>query len=128
MKKTNAGDPTTRDVLKLVLRAFEDDESVTVRTYSGRYMYGAVCLGLVSTTSAAEIMLRIAIQVEVERDLAMSPNAHTLVSMLKFFKEPCEDSMGMGRIVYFPRFSLTESELREVVEEFAHSSTHRSDS
>ena len=111
-----------------MLRAFEDDESVTVRTYSGRYMYGAVCLGLVSTTSAAEIMLRIAIQVEVERDLAMSPNAHTLVSMLKFFKEPCEDSMGMGRIVYFPRFSLTESELREVVEEFAHSSTHRSDS
>lgn len=117
MKKSNAGVPTTKGVLKLVLRAFEDDESVTVRTYSGRYMYGAVCLGLVSTLSAAEVMLRIALQVEAERDLATSPNVPTLVSMAKFFKGACEDSMGMDRIVYFPRFEITEEELHEAEED-----------
>jgi hypothetical protein len=117
MKGSNAGVPTARDVLKLVLRAFADDEFVTVRTYSGRYMYGAVCLGLVSSLSAAEIMLRIALQVEAERDLATSPNAPTLVSVARFFKDACEDSMGMNRIVYFPRFEITEEELHEAEED-----------
>jgi hypothetical protein len=127
MKGTNVGDPTTADALKLVLRAFEDDESVTVMTISSRYVRGTVFLGLVSTLSAAEVMLRIALQVEVERDLAMS-HAPTLVSVSGFFKDAYEDAKGMRRILYFPRLEITEGELREVEEEFAHSSTHRSDS
>jgi hypothetical protein len=100
---------------------------IAVMTISSRYVRGTVFLGLVSTLSAAEVMLRIALQVEVERDLAMS-HAPTLVSVSGFFKDAYEDAKGMRRILYFPRLEITEGELREVEEEFAHSSTHRSDS
>lgn len=108
--KKRASDVSSKDIAKIIYRAFSDSDC-RVRMYSGRYMYGANCIGIVSSMSAATVMLKIALQIENDRECSLDSVSH-------FFEDAREDSMGMDRIVYFPAISITNSELEDIEDDY----------
>lgn len=110
--KKRVSNVSSVDVAKIIYRTFRDrDSDCRVRTYSGRYMYGANCIGIVSSMSAATVMLKIALQIENDRE-------YSLASVSHFFKNAREDSMGLDRIVYFPAISVTNSEFEDIEDDY----------
>lgn len=95
MSNTNA---ETIAVLKRVCEPL----GVTVRSYSGRGMYGKECLGfsIDGRTSAAQFAFKLAIE------LTAAGEEFAIDDLLD--RGWSQDSMGMGTIVYVPGFKWEE--------------------
>lgn len=92
-----------------------EDEGYSVRSYSGRGMYGKNCLGFNISRgqspiqATAEIIGNLADVCQYDDDLELS-------DFIEFFGDVKEDSMGLGMIVYFPDIEW-DSEWNESDEE-----------
>lgn len=79
--------------LQVILEEVADDLGGTVRSYSGRAMYGRECLGIDTDSSLGEIFAAVLESVEGEDDTRELQDA---------FRGMCSDSMGRGTIYYWP--------------------------
>lgn len=85
-----------QEISNRVSQILEDEGSYSVRSYSGRAMYGKSCFGVDvdSIKDMLKIMLILASDTEGLEDgwlHDLADNART-------------DSMGMGQIIYFPKY------------------------
>ncbi len=78
-----------------------------IRSYSGRAMYGRICLG-VDTDDVGEVFAAILESVEGEEDTRDIQEA---------FRNMRTDSMGRGTIVYFPQVPFVDDEEDEEEED-----------
>lgn len=79
-----------------------------VRTdYSGRGMYGRTCLGYTGG-SLVEFVAAVAL-VLVEDDPHADDDAWTLLEKIAEIGDGYEDSMGRGRITYWPGLTVAEA-------------------
>lgn len=86
-----------QEISNKIAQILEDEGSYSIRSYSGRGMYGKSCIGfdVGNTSDMLKIILILAANTDEEGiedwlfDLA--ENART-------------DSMGMGQIIYFPKY------------------------
>lgn len=84
-----------------------EDAGYSVRSYSGRGMYGKSCLGFETSRgqsavrATAEIMGTLSDICQYEDDLEIS-------DFVEMFGDVEEDSMGLGMIIYFPDISWDE--------------------
>ncbi len=85
-------------VTRAILKAIDngDLEGYQPRSYSGRAMYGRDCLGII--VARHEILKVVGRLVHAIHDFA---DDDTIADLLE--QDPCQDSMGMDAIVYFPR-------------------------
>lgn len=78
-----------------VLQAVDFEREAVYTNYSGRFMYGATCFGIVGDTAQfARFMVVLG---------ALTHNDDTVMDLLDVLRE---DNMGMDRIYYFPGFTL----------------------
>ncbi len=89
-------------------------ESVIRQDYSGRYMYGAECFGLVlnSDGELVRVMLELA-EILSEADYGDRDVAKDLAQAMR------SDSMGLSNIYYFPGWTLEGAPAESEDEEWA---------
>lgn len=88
----------------------ENHDDIRLReNYSGRGMYGEDCYGVVGDTDALdEFELALSI-LTVADDLDDEVNGYTVLNALIDVRDMRHaDSMGMDRIYYYPRLTVTE--------------------
>ena len=95
----------SEDQRNLIEDIIDDENDVDIsKNYSGRYMYGDECFGIVMgqyfNPSAFLAKFVLMLQDEGERDLA-----YELAGSVR------EDNMGLGSIVYFPSIKWGKSEI-----------------
>lgn len=75
-----------------ILKEFCDDNGYEFyENYSGRYMYGKTCVGIVGSFNTLHLVVCLA---DVLRDEGYD-NAEDILG------EPCQDTLGLETIVYF---------------------------
>jgi hypothetical protein len=82
----------------------EDAEVGTLRSYSGRGMYGKSCLGLDTDLSLGEIFSRVLDVLRGEEETEEVQRA---------FENMEQDSLGRGKIIYFPGTPFADEEDEE---------------
>lgn len=91
------------DKLKEILEnAYSDNDSINLRyCYSGRYMFGDTCIGLVIYgISAFSAIAEITEEIESYEDKEVSTEFN------KMLKSARIDDMGKGQIIYFPHYTI----------------------
>ena len=84
-----------------VIKNFCEDNGYDLREdYSGRGMFGRSCIGIVGDFNPLHLVLCLA---DVLRDEEFD-NAEDILG------RPCQDSMGLSTIVYFPSLNKEEEE------------------
>jgi hypothetical protein len=86
--------------------------------YSGRCMYGDKCIGFTGVHEVSIINLMLA---------TLDPEDDDFIGQFRFIQEMLEsarcDSMGLGRIVYFPGYSVEDEsqldKIRELMDEYS---------
>ena len=87
-----------------VIREVAEDCDIQIHDdYSGRYMYGATCLGLSLEGSASSLFAAFI------RGLKNADN-HTMEEAAEMFDDMKTDNLGLGTILYFPGWKFDESE------------------
>ncbi len=93
------------------------------RIYSGRGMYGAQCLGVVTDDPLIFMFELGEMSYEIkseESDDEYNSEHHELVQLLNDCSSNiCQDSMGLSSIVYFPNIKLTFENHSEAFEEYS---------
>ena len=93
-----------------------EDSGYSVRSYSGRGMYGKNCLGFEtsryqnSIQAVAEIIGSLAETCQFDEDLELQ-------DFIEMFSDVQQDSMGLGQIIYFPDISWNEDWEESEIEE-----------
>lgn len=90
-----------------IVDAFENAGS-SVQSYSGRGMYGKVCLG-VSCDNAITTLLE-AISGFVENCGSDQDEMDKVFEFVQLLKNPKTDSLGRGQILYFPNIKWEEND------------------
>ena len=80
-----------------------DNHGWSVRSYSGRAMYGKTCVGITCNSSTAKVVIAIL------QDLYHTENNSLMEEAFSLLSNPREDSMGYGRIVYWPDMKWEDS-------------------
>lgn len=90
--------------LSNVIREVAEDCDIQIHDdYSGRYMYGATCLGLSVEGSASSLFAAFI------RGLKNADN-HIMEEAAEMFDDMKTDTLGLGTIFYFPGWGLNEGE------------------
>lgn len=83
-----------------ILKTFCDDSDYRLRLdYSGRGMYGAKCVGICVDENESSFTVGIKLALFAS-DFGLG---YELIEVLGL---PVEDSLGLGKIIYFPEFTL----------------------
>lgn len=94
--------------LSRIARTCDIDVEEEVRTdYSGRSMYGKTCLGYTGG-SLVEFVAAVALILIEDDPHAESDDAWTLLEKIAEIGDGREDSMGRGRITYWPGITVAE--------------------
>lgn len=78
-----------------------DDTSTVRRTYSGKFMYGAECLGIVGRGPNVYTRFVMALQMYVAEN-----RSDKLQELAEIIDRVCWDDMGLGTVHYFPSISI----------------------
>lgn len=98
MSAVRVGEITAADLVRIADTA--DIPRNAIRAdYSGRYMYGAECVGFDLDSAAQTMLLGAAIFSVLDNDDAVA-----------MMNDTAQDSMGLGIIVYFPRWVCADPE------------------
>lgn len=96
--------PKIADILQNLLADLQVEAEVDLRTdYSGRFMYGSTCLGLVGMPADLENVIN-SFLMFITLDLADS-DPDWLQNLITMINSRCIDDMGKGKIYYWPMFS-----------------------
>jgi hypothetical protein len=87
--------------LQTVLEAIAQNGDFTVRSYSGRCMYGKSCLAVTFDGNIGALFA--AILYEVDGDLG-----NMTQDLAHAFENMAQDNMGLGTVVYFPRVEYVD--------------------
>lgn len=82
-----------------------NDAGYSLRSYSGRGMYGDSCLGIVTENVVATVA-NVLFRIEPDNQC----------DFLNVFESARTDSMGMSDIIYFPTLKVTP-EIEEILED-----------
>jgi hypothetical protein len=109
-----------KHALQLILEALRrEGEELRVRTYSGRYMYNSECLGVsIERLDTYELVAKIvertalkgAAQAETKGGFASDHVQAALVPVMQALSHTEVDSLGMGKIVYWPNVPFVGEE------------------
>lgn len=91
---------TAQQVIDALKNDFE------VRSYSGRVMYGANCVGVDTDDRGAQMKIAVAL-------IDAGIDADDVVDLAADVRT---DSMGLGQIVYFPNLRLTDEEHQRLLD------------
>lgn len=96
----------------------EGDDSIKVRSYSGRGMYGATCLGITTDryTNPHDVIMKIVVQF-VEENHEDKNFLFKFRELTDCLQNPKQDSMGLGIVTYFPDIDWEEDDEDEDPEE-----------
>jgi hypothetical protein len=89
---------------EILIEELAEEFDATLRSYSGRGMYGKSCLGISIDNDPNEFLMQLAIRLCENDEFEF---ANTLAHSV------CSDQMGLGTILYFPSIqygSLEEEE------------------
>jgi len=91
----------TKDQLDALEDFCEENEYDLRDNYSGRFMSGRGCIGIVTDDNPFDVAMRMVEAAEYDENFP-----------LEVFKEaqPRMDSMGLSSIIYFPRIKASEVE------------------
>ena len=90
----------TSEKVILAIKDFCEDNDYEYRTdYSGRGMYGKLCLGIVSSASPLYIIMKLTEHLK-----------YVGVSCVEYYLGvPKMDNMGLSTIIYFPKLDTSNS-------------------
>lgn len=96
----------TKHALQVLLETMSDhDEDYSVRSYSGRGMYGQECLSVTFSGNVgkffADVLVRCGVDGEIDDTI---PEA---------FEKMAQDSMGKEKVVYFPNVEYVSADTDE---------------
>lgn len=95
---------TISEELSSVIREVAEDCDITIhKDYSGRFMYGATCLGLSFEGSAGSLFAAFIRELEAFGEYVNEEAA-------EMFEAMRSDNLGLGTIFYFPGWKFDESE------------------
>lgn len=90
--------------LQDVITRISGDCDITIHEdYSGRFMYGATCLGLSFEGSAGSLFAAFIRELE-------NAESSTVEEAAEMFDDMRSDNLGLGTIYYFPGWKFDESE------------------
>ena len=90
--------------LKEAIERISEDCDITIHEdYSGRFMYGATCLGLSFEGSAGSLFAAFIRELE-------NAESSTVEEAAEMFDDMRSDNLGLGTIYYFPGWKFEESE------------------
>lgn len=96
----------------------EGDNSIKVRSYSGRGMYGASCLGITTGrfTNPHDVIMKIVVQF-VEENHEDEDFLSKFRELTDCLQNPRQDSMGLGTVTYFPDIDWEDDDEDEDLDE-----------
>nr|DAH47973.1 MAG TPA: hypothetical protein [Caudoviricetes sp.] len=97
-----------RNAIRRALQNCDDAIDSIRADYSGRYMYGRTCFGIVTTDPYRVIG-------SMSMDLGMNGYEDLAIDL---YSNVCTDNMGMSTIIYFPDVEWNHEEESEDVEDF----------
>lgn len=86
-----------REVAQEMCDAADKDDAVTIRSYSGRYMYGRECVGVTLPRGSIPMF-----SFWMGLRLNGAGDDVDIYDYLHVFGEACIDDMGLDKILYFP--------------------------
>jgi hypothetical protein len=99
------------------------DANYSVRTYSGRSMYGKQCLGIVTEDSMARVIANLSIEVlhtlrdEAETEEDENKLSYRAADMISDLGRAKQDGMGLKSIYYWERIQPDEEALALIGDE-----------
>lgn len=93
----------SKELTEVIARISEDCDITIHEDYSGRFMYGATCLGLSFEGSAGSLFAAFIRELETYGEYVNEEAA-------EMFDDMRSDNLGLGTIFYFPCWKFDESE------------------
>tara|TARA_Y100001973_G_scaffold106687_1_gene186522 strand:- start:3691 stop:4002 length:312 start_codon:yes stop_codon:yes gene_type:complete len=84
-----------------------DCEEKLYANYSGRYMYGKTCIGIVGDDVHSDLIQFIS-------SIVSLVDKEELEEILEYFSDCKMDNMGLNSILYFPNVQLSEEFLKQI--------------
>ena len=89
----------------MTLKDLIEDAGFETRSYSGRYMYGKECLGAILDQGQSEIAFAVDVMetaIQSIDDYDSNEIVYGIQEISSLLKKSIVDSLGMGKIIYFP--------------------------